>query len=341
MRFKQVMRAAVLLCGLAGAMMPERALAQCDSPAMLTDAELTQLRNRAEQVPFHRGLLWQVEKEGITSYVFGTMHLYSPRHSASMRRLRPLIGEVDQVLVEFNAADMAQLERRLTTDIALITIPEGPSRLDRLGPEAWDKLTDKLTPYQIPPFMAAKMQPWFLGFTMMTPPCAIADIQAKRPGIDRMIETAADHAGKPVVSLDELDHLLPLLAGDPLDQQVEDLRWSLMLDLPTSFGDAGLVDFYFSEDVQMIWENAQQQLAQLGATLPAEDSQRLSGYVEELMGDLIAGRNHYWMQRLPQALGAQPTLVAVGAMHLPGENGVLNLLQQQGFTVSAVSMSQP
>lgn len=339
MRLIKKMQAVLLLCGFMTA--GQAAIAACEKPAELTEAKLQLLKERAAQVPFHRGLLWQVDKDGVTSYIFGTMHLYSPRHSPSMRRLRPLIERVDQVFVEFTKSDMAQLERRLTTDTGLISITQGPSLLERLGPEAWDRLKEALKPYQIPPFMTAKMQPWFLGFTMMTPPCALPDIVAKRPGVDKMIETAADHAGRPVASLDRLDDMLTRLAGDPLDQQVEELRWSLQLELPTSYGNAGLVDFYFSEDVQVIWENAQVELEGISKSLSTEDAQRLQHFVGDMMADLIAGRNHLWMKQLSAELVERSTLVAVGAMHLPGEEGVLRLLEQAGFTVTALSMSQP
>lgn len=341
MRLKQVLQATVLLCGLAVGIAPDEGHADCDAPATLDDAQLMDLRARAASVPYHSGLLWQVEKDGVTSYVFGTMHLYTPRHDRSLERLKPLIEEVEQVFVEFDKADMSAFERRLTSDATLITITDGPSLLDRLGPVAWERLKTALEPYQIPGFMAAKMQPWFLGFTMMMPRCAIDDLQAGRVGIDKMIEETAVAADKPVSSLDKEQDMLDRLAGDPLDQQVDDMRWSLMLDLPTAYGMGGLSDFYFGEEIQLIWENAQVELDRISVGLSDQDAARLRGLFDEMMGDLIAGRNHLWAPTLIDGLAVRSSLVAVGAMHLPGEEGVLRLLEEAGFTITALSMSQP
>jgi uncharacterized protein YbaP (TraB family) len=126
-----------------------------------------------------------------------------------------------------------------------------------------------------------------------------------------------------------------------LDQQVDDMRWSLMLDLPTAYGMGGLSDFYFGEEIQLIWENAQVELDRISVGLSDQDAARLRGLFDEMMGDLIAGRNHLWAPTLIDGLAVRPSLVAVGAMHLPGEEGVLRLLEEAGFTVTALSMSQP
>ena len=51
---------------------------------------------------------------------------------------------------------------------------------------------------------------------------------------------------------------------------------------------------------------------------------------------LIYNRNKAWAEKLPAIMKAAPTFVAVGALHLPGEKGLLNLLKRQGYTVEAV-----
>lgn len=51
---------------------------------------------------------------------------------------------------------------------------------------------------------------------------------------------------------------------------------------------------------------------------------------------LIDDRNKKWAKQLPAIMKEAPTFIAVGALHLPGENGILNLLKQQGYTVDPV-----
>lgn len=317
------------------------AAAVCNDDSDLSPADLARLRAEAALMPFHKGNLWQVEKDGVISYVFGTMHIYDPRHEAAMERLKPLIATVEQVLVEADKDSEAQLNSLLMSDPNRYLITSGPSLLDRLGAEAWAKLKPQLESYGMPPFMAAKFQPWFLGFTMMVPPCAMEDLRAGRTGIDKSIEAYARETSKPVASLDDMEWLLNYFAKDPLDQQVEEMRWGLMLDVPMTPPEGGLGQFYFEGEHALIWGQTYHQLAKVTGHLPQEDQAKLKAMVDEMLIDLIPGRNLQWMDQLLPTLERTPSLVAVGALHLSGEQGVLNELQKAGFTVTALSMSHP
>lgn len=317
------------------------AQARCVEKLDILPQVLSELRATAAQVPFHRGNLWQVQKGSVTSYIFGTMHLYDPRHQASLERLKPLIASSEQVLVEITQESAAEMKTLLGTNPGLYSITEGPSLMDRLGPDAWAKLTQRLEGRGIPPFMAAKLQPWFLGFSMMLPKCALEDLQAKRFGIDKNIEAAAKSLEKPVHSLDDIGDLLAYFSKDPLPQQVDEMRWSLMLDLPEDPTTSGITGFYFKEEAQMAWAYTMHYFDTLAATVPATDAAKLHGLTTELMEDLIIGRNQQWMETLVPQLARTPSFVAVGALHLPGEDGVLRLLEKEGFSLKRLQMKQP
>jgi uncharacterized protein len=51
---------------------------------------------------------------------------------------------------------------------------------------------------------------------------------------------------------------------------------------------------------------------------------------------LLDERNDAWARRLPKLMEAQPCFIAVGAMHLAGENGLIALLKKAGYKVRAV-----
>jgi uncharacterized protein YbaP (TraB family) len=55
--------------------------------------------------------------------------------------------------------------------------------------------------------------------------------------------------------------------------------------------------------------------------------------MERFNRDLLAERNHRMVRRLQELLDQGNTFIAVGALHLPGEEGMLRLLQQRGYTV--------
>ncbi|HKP32080.1 MAG TPA: TraB/GumN family protein, partial [Chitinophagaceae bacterium] len=58
--------------------------------------------------------------------------------------------------------------------------------------------------------------------------------------------------------------------------------------------------------------------------------------MEKYLDLLIYNRNRHWMQQLAFILRTEPTLVAVGAGHLPGEDGMLSLLKKSGFAVKPI-----
>ncbi|MGR1583079.1 TraB/GumN family protein [Thalassobius sp. S69A] len=317
------------------------AQARCLEKPDISPQTLTQLRAKAAQAPFHRGNLWQVQKDGVTSYVFGTMHLYDPRHETLLERLKPLIASTEQTLVEITNESQAEMKTLFGQNPALYSITEGPSLMDRLGPEAWAKLVEKLQGRGMPPFMAAKFKPWFLGFSMMLPKCALEDLKAKRFGIDKGIEATAKSLGKPMQSLDDVGTLLALFSKDPLPKQVEDMRWSLMLDLPEDPTTSGIIAFYFQEEAQVAWVYTLHYFETLGQTLLPEDADKLKAITTQLMDELLIGRNQQWMETLVPELSRTPSFVAVGALHLPGEYGVLRLLETQGFEVQPLAMKLP
>ena len=56
----------------------------------------------------------------------------------------------------------------------------------------------------------------------------------------------------------------------------------------------------------------------------------------DFMRLLVDNRNISWVRQLKEIFATTPAFVAVGALHLPGENGLLNLLRREGYIVTAV-----
>jgi uncharacterized protein YbaP (TraB family) len=66
----------------------------------------------------------------------------------------------------------------------------------------------------------------------------------------------------------------------------------------------------------------------------SEDAMKLYGGEE----DLIKNRNDNWMKKLPGIVGNQSTFIAVGALHLPGKDGLIKQLQQKGYTLTPIKL---
>lgn len=318
------------------------AFAVCDGKSdfwSLPEERQQQLQDLARQSPFPEGILWQVEKDGVTSFVAGTMHLYDPRHQKTMGRIEPLIERSEQVFLETTSEQDEALKQYITAHPEIAFLTEGPSLIDLLGDEAWEKLLPLAKSHGVPGFIAAKYQPWLLGLTISIPTCAFRDIQQKKKGLDRLVEAHAQDQSLTIRSLDEIEATLALLTEDPLKKQVADLKWSLQFDLINSMsGDNDISDHYFREQTQLSWEySIAKAIDQFGEK--PENRDRIVSLMTEFMEKLIEDRNISWVETLAGELAQTPSLVAVGALHLPGENGVLALLQRQGFTITRLPLT--
>lgn len=301
-----------------------------------TQADLT---TKADASPFSQGLLWQVEKGGHRSYVVGTVHFPDPRLNALVDQVAALIGETDQLFLELTKEEDEVLGQKLETDPSLILLPDGATLIDELGEENWAEVAAKLKELGIPPFTAARFQPWILGFTLSIPKCATKALQRGALGLDRLLEKEAINLELPRQSLDDVDQLLHLLTSDPIDKQIADLKAGIesgVLDQEDTPAD--VLNLYFDEQVQLIWTHMeyQSQRAALKRGVDWGDVQQQLGQMEQA---LIIQRNQSWMRVLAQELGAKPSTVVVGALHFPGENGLLLMLEQSGFSVTRIPLS--
>lgn len=317
------------------------AFADCTDPNLydtFPTQDRTALEAAASSVPFSEGLLWRAEKDGVVSHLIGTFHVHLPEHAVMVTRLQGLSPQPETVFLELTSEDQVNFQRHLLQNPGTYLIETGPSLIDRLGPELWDRVATQLKDRGMPPFMAARYQPWFLGMTLMLPPCAYETVKAGKKGLDYQIADMAKAANLPIKSLDTIDNLIAILATDSLEEQLEDLRWGLSLSDDLSSPDliGTVIGMYLDETIQLIWEFNEAEMAK--NTLGDKDAERLATLLKQAEGELIDARNSAWVDTLKTALTDMPSLVAVGALHLPGENGVLALLQNAGFTITRVPL---
>jgi uncharacterized protein YbaP (TraB family) len=317
------------------------AAANCAGPNLyqsLPASERQTLEAKAAEAPFSEGLLWRAEKGGVVSHLIGTFHVHLPEHAAMVTRLEELTPQPEKVFLELTDDDQLGFQRHLTENPDSYLIQSGPSLIDRLGPDLWSRVEEQLKARGMPPLLAARYQPWFLGMTLMLPPCAYDVVKSGKKGLDQQIATMAQANNLPTASLDSIDGLLSILASDPLEEQMEDLRWSLSLntDLAAPELMGTVIDMYLQETIQLIWEFNTSETYKNAAG--DEDKSRLATLLKQAEDELIIARNTAWAKVLSTELAQTPALVAVGALHLPGEHGVLKQLQDAGFTLTRAPM---
>lgn len=279
-------------------------------------------------------LLYKISGNGLNtpSYIVGTYHLAPASYVDSIPGARAALETAEQVCGELSMDEMSSLEGTQKV-MAAMMLPDGQSLKDVLSEEEFAKLdafmTDvmgvglsnpmvgaqlgKMTP------MAIATQLQLLQYMKMTPgfnPNAL---------IDSYFQTEASKNGKPVIGFETMDFQISVLyKGRSIERQkvqlmcmIDNREYELMM-MKT------LTEAYFAQDIAKLLEVTEEKLGNKCDSTPEEDEA------------LIYGRNADWAEKMPAIMGDKSTLFVVGAAHLPGERGVLELLKKKGYAVEAV-----
>lgn len=299
----------------------------------LPQAQQDEIAKAIAATPYAQGLLWELTRGDQTLTLVGTMHIYDTRLTALFDKVAPTLRAADLLLVEATDAEMSAMQQALAADPSLYLITDGPTLPDLLAPEVWEQVKAAAAARNLPGFMVAQMQPWYLALTLGIPPCAMADLAAGKQGLDHMLSTAAAEADIPTQALESWDTLIAVLGDGTIDEQIAMMRMGLISPADQQAIFVTMLDAYFAEEIAIVWEISTiaakdlSQLSEAEATAQMLDTQEV----------LLNNRNRDWIPVIEAAMSEHDTVVvAVGAAHLPGDMGLLALLRTQGWTAKRI-----
>ena len=258
-------------------------------------------------------LLWEISGNHLSqpSYLFGTMHLLCAADAQLSDSLRRAIADVKQVYFEIDLDNMMETLGALR----YLNMNNNTKLSDLLTEEEYERVKDyfKKNKTMLPLTMMERLKPYFITslITESKFPCAEKD------GMEQVIMKEAKKDSKPINGLETVQFQAGVFDSIPYKRQAKDLL--KMIDSAGVAGDssdAKLVEVYRKQDLNKMQE------------MTAE---------EEAMGEyldlLLYNRNANWAKKMPPIMRDAPALFAVGAGHLGGEKGVINLLRKAGFTL--------
>jgi uncharacterized protein YbaP (TraB family) len=314
--------------------LPSLGNAQCNADRiepLMTAADLAQLHDVAAATPYGQGLYWAAQKDGVELAIMGTMHLADPRHDDLIRRAAPQLARADLLLVEATLEDQTAMQVFMAQNADLMTITSGPTLPDQLDPETWALIRDAATSRGVSGFIAAKMQPWFLSMTLAIPPCAMASMMAGELGLDGLLMQEAAAINVPVMALEPWQDMLALLSSGTFEEQIDALRFSV---IDPDIQDAlitTLISSYFDGDTAYGWHINGYLIDHMQTMDPA----LFDAQMAELEEQLLYNRNRNWIPMIEDAAASHDQIfIAFGAAHLIGDQGVLSLLADNGWTIS-------
>ena len=283
--------------------------------------------------PYNSGNLWRAEKPGSRIDLVGTLHLYDPRMDQMMVQIGPLVDAADLVLVEAGREEIAALQKAVATRPDLLYRPDGPTLPEQLTKAEWKKLSEELWSRGMPPFLAAKFQPWYVSMLLSVPACAASQMAEGAKGLDELVMQRADASGVPIKALEPFDTLFQAFDALAEMDQIEILRTALALAQDANDQFATLLDSYFSGQHRQIWEFTRMQ----ARAIPGTDPVKGAADFAQMEQALLTGRTVPWMDVLLPAAKGRHVVVAVGAAHLSGEQGLLYLLARNGWTLTPLT----
>ena len=264
--------------------------------------------------------LWLVERDGARLYLLGTFHLLPTdvawRHGA----VAAAMAEADRLVLELAPAEMDPA--RLAGVVAARGLfPIGQTLAGRLSPETYQALMAQFSAMGIPPAAVDQMRPWFAAMTLATLTAQASGFDPQS-GVDHTLAQWAQAEGVPVDGLETADSQIAALANLPssLDEAMVADTLNELAQGPGVFDD--MLDAWMTGDL---------------ARIEAVFIDRTRALSPDLHDRILLARNRAWMGQLASYLDrAETVLVAVGAAHLPGEDGLLDLLTDAGFVVQPI-----
>ena len=301
---------------------------------MLTEQETARFAS-LEDAPYATGRYFEVDFDGARSTILGTFHF-------------PMTGNVlpPDMLTRVEAARVVILEttpdqaNELLADVPAlmqaVLNPAGPYLLPEFTAEEWSRITAAVSVHGVPRFFINQLEPWVVSLAVAIPPCDLPTTEASDFGLDMQIFFHARDRNIPLRTLDSIAQITALVSGfgdateEGFNDQIGYVRQTLQhQEFAHAYLNSQRVT-YVEKRIMAFWAGAVVMMERLYGE---QDGAAIAGRVWE---DLIAGRNRLWMDLLLEELRQGGAVVAVGALHLPSEDGILRLLEREGFTVRAI-----
>ncbi len=272
----------------------------------------------AEAMLNGQGILWEIAQESQTpNYLLGTIHIADER----VLTLPPPVGAA------FAASQRAIFEIIFdpsvrTTMARTMVLADGRNLEGIVGSELFAQAVEVAGDYGLPAQVLQVMKPWALVPIFSFPPEQFARVASGKAPLDEWLQQEAARRGKRLVGLETVEEQLSLFDGASEADQVALLRSVVVDRAAIALQFESLLAGYLARDTGSIYQEMLREAAESDGGIPAS--------FEE---DFVIARNRRMVDRLLPYLAEGGNFVAIGALHLPGEAGMVNLLAKAGYQV--------
>ncbi len=263
-----------------------------------------------------KSFLWKIQSKTNTVYVLGSLHFFKKDLYPLRETIENAFGQSEVLVVEAEVNDIKKVDIQKLVDRAFY--PANDALEKHVSPEIFERVVKETGGLGIPLELLTKQKPWFLAMTLV----ALESLKLgfdPNLGIDKFFLSKAD--GKKILELESLDYQIDLLSG------FSDKEQELFL-------------FYTLRDLKIMEE----ELGQLTLAWTSGDSKTMESILKRSISEderfafilekLVYERNRKMASKIETFLRTRETyFVVVGAGHLVGDQGIVELLKRKGYVV--------
>jgi uncharacterized protein YbaP (TraB family) len=267
---------------------------------------------------FTRGLLWRLTKDGIApSHVYGTIHVADPRLAELPATVRASFDAAKSLMLEF-VPDAYARERFLEAAMFL----DQQTLEQKIGAEDFERALAQLGPIGLPRDVVNKLKPWGVLLNLRNPKRA-----EHGAALDSQLLELARARRMPLDQIEGVEEQIFTFDEFPMESQVALLKHSLahrdeLLELAER-----TLEAYLERDLAAIWRLREQFVAR---------HPQIAAHQAMMTKRVVHDRSVVMAFRMQRQLRRGGAFVALGALHLYGEKGVLALLEEDGYRAARV-----
>lgn len=259
-------------------------------------------------------LLWKIEGKNLKkpSYLFGTIHIIPQKDYFEPKGMMESLEKSDLFVGELNLSDSSAIGMEVMTNMAM----KNDTTLDMLlSPKEYKKLDS---------FFVSKMgmglelfksfKPILLS-TMLLPLTSGEEVTS----YEMELLKKANQKAIPMAGLESVAEQMSFIDKLPYAYQAKELMKVMDGDVKDDDFTV-LIEAYKSQNIDLLAEEIKKQTQ---SSLAME-------------GILLNDRNKHWIPKIEDLISKQSCFFAVGAGHLGGKEGVINLLKQKGYKLSPI-----
>jgi len=270
-------------------------------------------------------VLWKISGKGLykPSYLLGTMHLKPGEYFNSIPGAKTALQSCEQVVGELSMADMIGMQIKMRQAMLM---PSDTTYKMLYSDDDYRFVSNKISSFASGYGMdnLSKFKPAAIQLTLIA-----AAYMKNSPDVDpantmdRYIQLEAAKEQKPVLGLETVDDQIRVLfSSENLQAQANALLCFLKNTEQLTALIPEQIKYYNQGNLNKLYQQFKDD-----KICPLNPSETAA---------INKDRNRAWMEKLPRIMKNGSSFIAVGALHLAGEDGLLNLLEKAGYKVEPV-----